>query len=172
VLKCAQTPEGQTIQFKYKLFDVIGNYIEYLNNRRKEKPVSQVELDKARLEKVKSQTETIVLRNLVIKGELLFGRDVDQAMAEVLTAVRTRLLAYPAYVGRLILGKDDLDEVIRILLEKMEETLKSLVQPTREEIMLRNKKLSNFVDIMNENEIEDDDRPGRPSKETMAELGV
>ena len=149
IISYAKNADGD-ITSKFILFDVVGEYIAYLNSKRKEKPVSQTELDQARIERIRGQSERDQIQNMALIGKLAFLDDVDSVVTEMLVATRTKLLGLPAHVTRLLLGKESYDEVCNILTEEIEHCLSELHPIDRNEIRSRNQKLKGYTDIAND----------------------
>jgi hypothetical protein len=147
VIKYAANQDGDRINGKYDLFEVVGDYIAYLNSKRKEKPVTQTELDQARIERIKGQSERDQIENLMLMGKIALLDDVDAEVVEMLVATRTKLLALPSHITRLLLGKEDFDEVCGILTTEIENCLSELRPINRDSIRGRNQKLKNYQDI-------------------------
>jgi hypothetical protein len=66
--------------------------------------------------------------------------DVDAVIAEVQATIKTKLLGYPARVVPFIIGKEDPDEMIRILTKHLYEALSELKGADSEAIKARDKR--------------------------------
>jgi hypothetical protein len=148
IIKSAKNDDGDIIKGKFKLFEAVGDYISFLHLKRKEKPVSQTEMDLARIENIKSKTQREVMTNLLMQGTIVRIEDVDACVIDMILALKSKLLGFGAHTASLVVGKEDTAEISRILTEQMEKTLIDLKPIDRDEIRSRNRKLKGFTDIM------------------------
>jgi hypothetical protein len=90
--------------------------------------------------KLQVEIERQSLVNEVMKGSLVRLADVEAVVAEMNTAIRSKLMSFPAQVGHLLLGKDDYNEVVRILTKHLNEILADLKEIDYEKVKTRDKK--------------------------------
>ena len=150
ILKYATNSDGDIIFHKYNLQATVRAYISYVSSKRKDKPVSQTELDQARVERIRGQSERNEIEMMKLKGELINADELDGVMADMLITVRNRLLGIPAHVTRMLLGRENYDEVCGILTEEIEKALEFFRPITVEEVRAQNQKLKGYQDIANE----------------------
>ena len=101
------------------LFDSLKNY--WL--RQVEKNGDDYFKVKAEHETVKKQLSEVKLRQL--EGELYLAVEVENALAEILTTLRTNLLSLPAKFSTQLVGKDSA-EINSILTEEIEDKLQEI----------------------------------------------
>jgi hypothetical protein len=77
--------------------------------------------------------------------------DVEAVVADMVMAVRSKLMGFPAAVTPLILGKEDRDEVARILTKYLHELLNDLQRIDPEAIRVRNRKMTKYQEKIAEN---------------------
>jgi len=172
ILPAARNNDGDLISDRYDIIDCIKFIFKSRSEQRAVSSVGQLEV--ARMRKLTVDTEREVIKNEMLKGRLVRIEDADAEVADMIMAVRGKLLGYPSHVARLILGKEDYDEVVLILTRVMEQILKDLKTLDYSSVISRNGKIvraigtDNFDTVSNEDEdFEDGEKrgPGRPRKD-------
>ena len=139
ILPVARNNDGELIANRYDILDVIKFL---LKNRSTQRAISTVgQLEAARMRKLTVDTEREIIKNEMLKAKLVRIEDADAEVADMIMAVRGKLMGLPSHVARLILGKEDYDEVVRILTAELENTLKELKTMDYSAVVARNRKL-------------------------------
>lgn len=98
----------------------------WLAAQKKIKPPSAVEMEQAKLRKVRANALSAELIAAEQSGLLLRRDDVTKAWVDIILAFRSKLMSFPGRVARLVLGKEDLKEVMQILRTEIETTMADL----------------------------------------------
>lgn len=111
----------------YVLEKCIQEYINYkieaeVQGGTKEK--YDKEREQAEHEAIKKKISILKLRKL--RRELHEASDVEEYLTSMLIEFRNRILAVPAKVSPLVLGEDDINQVIKIIEKEMYEILSTL----------------------------------------------
>ena len=141
-----RNPEGEIVADRFDLFDCVGRYLAHLRAKLKQKPTS--ELQQANLARTQAQAETFILRNELLKGTLYRADDVEAVVSEMCIAVRSNLMGFGAAVSMLLVGKENHEEITRIINEQMERALHDLKPPDPEAIRDRNRKMKEYTQVM------------------------
>lgn len=176
ILPEARNNDGDILANRYDIIDCIKSIFKSRSEQRALSSVGQLEV--ARMRKLTVDTEREVIKNEMLKGKLVRIEDADAEVADMIMAVRGKLLGYPSHVARLILGKEDYDEVVRILTQVMEQILADLKTLDYSSVMGRNGKLvratgveafdtvsNEEVDFTEDGEAKEKRGPGRPRKD-------
>lgn len=145
-LPTAKNNDGDPIPGRYDIIDCIQAIFQSRTNRREQSSVGQLEM--ARMRKLSVETERETIKNEMLRGTVVRIQDVDAEVLDMILAVRSKLLGYPSYVARLVLGKENYDEVVRIMTEVLEQILDDLRQVDLDAIRARNTKLTKLTDIV------------------------
>ena len=148
------------------MFDVIKTMQKLLKEREAERegvPSKTINgrMDIAKVQKMQSQAEREMLHIEMMKGSIVRMEDVDAEVLDMILAIKSKLLGFAAHVARLILGKEDFDEVCGIMTGEMEKALIDLSTPSPDAIRARNRKLLKYTDAM----AEGDEDKARVNKE-------
>jgi hypothetical protein len=150
VLFWMKNKNGAELRGQFDLKENVVAYVRWLWKRTREKPASGQEYDRLRCQKMAAQARTFELRNLMITGKLADLDDVNSVVIEMHIATRAKLLGYPAHVARLVVGKEDIAEIISILYAEMEKALVDLQPVDRDEVRSRNQKMRQFAQVMSD----------------------
>ncbi len=90
---------------------------------------------------MKAAAQQAELKTEMMMGTVAYLKDCDAAVLEKIIATKSRLLALPATLVRMIEGMDDLNEKIKIGSKLMEDALIDLSVPSHESITSRNRTL-------------------------------
>jgi hypothetical protein len=143
--------DGDLVPGRFDILDVVQAVI--MEERNKKGRLASIKtlvgkMDLAKLQKLETMTEREVIHNEMMKGTIVRLEDVDAEVIDMLLALRSKLLGFPSHVARLILGKEDFDEVCAILTQHMEEAMHDLKPPDPDAIRARNRKLTKYTDAM------------------------
>jgi phage terminase Nu1 subunit (DNA packaging protein) len=114
---------------KFDLYDATRKYCDYLrqaanaNANSKETKLS-LDTEKALHEKAKREKAELQLQ--VMRGEVHMGEDVERVMTDMLSRVRTKLLALPSKVAPMVIGYDNIAKIQAILNKHVCEALQEL----------------------------------------------
>lgn len=114
---------------KYDLYECTRKYCDFLrqsvnaNAGSKETKITK-ESEQALHEKAKREMAEIKLQ--IMRGEVHLGADVEHVMTDMLSRVRTKLLALPSKAAPFVLGYDNIAKIQAILNKHIEEALLEL----------------------------------------------
>lgn len=152
ILPLARDLDGHVMPNKYDIVACVQALLQNPEVRRANSSVAQLEL--ARVNKIKADIEKVTLQNEILKGSICRKEDVDAEVTDMIMAIRSKLLGFPAHVARLILGKENYEEVVKILTDLMETTLAELKNIDFDAVRARNRKLA-MIDASND-EVEEE----------------
>lgn len=114
---------------QYLLVNSIKRYITYLKtNNDIKNSVNDTELDlekeRAIHERVKREQAEIKLA--AMKGEMHHSRDVERVMNDMLANFRSRILSIPTKAAPILVARDDIAEIQRLLSKEIKEALLEL----------------------------------------------
>jgi len=124
VLNRARDADGKELQGRYNLL-AIRDYCRYLRSVAKLDDASQSRYSALRNEKLAAESERTRLELREYKGELHNARDVEFIMNNMLTYFKGRVLAIPARVARLCVGKK-FREIYDLIMCEIELALREL----------------------------------------------
>jgi hypothetical protein len=137
VLSRARDTEGNEIQGRYNLLSV-RDYCRYLRSISKLDDASQSHYSVLRNQRLKNEVEMSDLRLKQYKGQLHHASDVEFVMTNMLTFFKQRVLAVPARIGRLLVGKKKFTEIYDILMTEITGCLRELSGYDRQMFAQRN----------------------------------
>lgn len=140
LLPPARNLDGDIIPGKYDLIDCIKTLLKGKTATRTNSTAAQLEA--ARIQKLRTEVERETIKNDLLKRSVVRVQDAQAEVADMILALRTHLMGYPSYVARLIIGKEDYDEVVRILTETLAKCLKDLQDLDMEAVKDRNRLLT------------------------------
>jgi hypothetical protein len=141
-----RNPQGEIVADRFDLFESFGRYLSHLRAKLKQKPTS--ELQQANLARTCAHAETFTLRNELLKGTLCRMDDVDAVVSEMCVSGRSNLMGFGAAVSMLLVGKENHEEITRIINEQMKRALRDLKPPDPEAIRDRNRKMKEYTTVM------------------------
>jgi hypothetical protein len=132
ILPCAKNLDGDTVHGRFDERLCYKAYIQYLRNRVKERPSSAVAYDIARTQRMQQQAEIAFMNKEMLAGRLCVVEEANNRVAEMILAIRNKILGAPPRVAWLVLDKQDHEEVTNILQVAAEELLRDLATLTVE----------------------------------------
>jgi phage terminase Nu1 subunit (DNA packaging protein) len=127
VLRRARDEDGNELRGKFYLVESAQGYIRYLRARLESSDLSETKFLDARSRRMIAVAESAELQLAVLKGKLHRTEDVEFIMTNRDSAIRARLLAIPARITRLLIGKTDPPEIRELLNAEIYGALNSLV---------------------------------------------
>lgn len=114
---------------KYDLVDCTRKYCDYLrqalNSNSGSKEVKlNYDTEKALHEKAKREKAELQLQ--IMRGEVHRSEDVERVMTDMLSRMRSKLLALPSKVAPFVIGYDNIAKIQAILSKNVEEALQEL----------------------------------------------
>jgi isoleucyl-tRNA synthetase len=103
-------------------------------------------------QKLQAQTEREVFMNSVLKASYVRMDDAQITWGAATTVIKNYLLSIPAMIAPLIIGKEDKDEVIKIMREVIWNALNDVDKLEAEIILLRNKRMTKYQQKLKEND--------------------
>jgi phage terminase Nu1 subunit (DNA packaging protein) len=119
--------DGHELRGRFRWVEAIQAYIRYLRQEFGSEDVTETKFLDARSRRMIAVAEAAELQLAVLKGKLHRTEDVEFIMTNRDSAIRARLLAIPARVGRLLVGQTDLNEIRDLLNAESYSALNSLV---------------------------------------------
>lgn len=185
ILPFAKNNAGEIVQNRYHLRNTVVAYVQFLKARAKEAPgVSAAAYDAAKTARMDAEAGISARRLGMMEGTLMRTEDVDAEVLEVIHAIRSKMLGFPAWVEPLLDGKPR-EERIQLSTQYMEEALSDLsrledTEKLHGDILGRNRKLQAYAEGFDEDESGENggglsestpQKPrGRPRKASAAEL--
>jgi hypothetical protein len=126
VLHRARDADGTEIRGRYHMVECVHGYIDYLRARTPIEGSSEHEYDKLRTRRMAFESEMAELKLNLLKGTLHRGEDVEFCVTTQITACRSRLLAIPSRVSRLLIGKRSFKEIYNLIYGEIELALREL----------------------------------------------
>lgn len=114
---------------KYELFECTRKYCDYLRqamNANAGSKETKLNLDTEKALHEKAKREKAELQLQVMRGEVHLGSDVEHVMTDMISRVRSKLLALPSKVAPFVLGYDNISKIQAILNKHVEEALLEL----------------------------------------------
>jgi hypothetical protein len=139
--------DGDVIKGKFDLIKTLQKLLKDRETEAHGNPRTTIgRMDMAKMQKLQSQAERELLHNEMLKGSVVRMDDVDAEVTDMILAVKSKLLGFPAHIARLILAKEDFDEVCAIMTQELEKALIDLASPSSEAIYARNRKLQKYTE--------------------------
>jgi phage terminase Nu1 subunit (DNA packaging protein) len=144
--------DGDVIKNRFDIIQVLRKLLKDLEREKAGVPVKTLNgrMDIAKVQKMQSQAEREMIHNEMMRGAIVRMEDVDAEVIDMILAIKSKLLGFPSHVARMILGKEDFDEVCKILTEEMEKTMIDLGSPSPDAIRARNRKLQKYTEGIEE----------------------
>ena len=115
---------------KYPLLGVISGYVAYLQERALSGEVGPAEYQNEKALKTKFEREKLEIEVQVLKGELVPKAQVDQAIGELISACKSRLLSIPTKAAAVAVSMTEA-EVAGLLTDQIYEALHELSRTQR-----------------------------------------
>jgi phage terminase Nu1 subunit (DNA packaging protein) len=126
ILMLARDADGQELKGRYELLPNNIAYIRYLRRKARLDDTSESEYIQLRNQRMAADAERAELELKLYKGELHRSEDIQFVVANMVTAAKSRLLAIPSRVTRLILGLTDFHKVSDLIRDEIETALREL----------------------------------------------
>jgi phage terminase Nu1 subunit (DNA packaging protein) len=132
VLERFREGDGQEKMGRYPLRLSVRRYINFLRENPGLTDEDQA-YKIARSRRMAAEAEAAQLRTARLRGELCRREHVEFLFGRLALNFRSRLLALPSALGRLLLGKTDFNEIHGILTNGVEQALRELARYTAED---------------------------------------
>lgn len=110
---------------RYKLEKCVPEYINYkIEAEAQQGTTVSREKEQAEHEQIKKNISILKLRKL--RGQLHEAEDVENFLTDMLIGFRNHLLSMPQKIAPLIIGEDDIKNVIKIIEKEITEALAEL----------------------------------------------
>ena len=166
IIPYARDEEGNIVKGRFDILDVTQAVIAFNNKNAKLGSVKSLagQFEHSKVMKIQAQAEREVIHNQMMKGSIVRIEDVNAEVLDMILAIKGKLMGFPSHVARLILGKEDFDEVCAILTDCMEQALYDLQPPNSEAVRARNRRLTKFTEALPDDGEESD----QPTHDTEA----
>jgi phage terminase Nu1 subunit (DNA packaging protein) len=154
VLSLARDEDGQEKRGRYELLPNNIAYIRYLRRKAQMDDTSESEYMKLRNRRTAADAESAELDLQLKRGRLHGAGDVEFVVVTMITAAKSRLLAIPSRVTRLIVGMTDFQTIHDLIGKEIESVLKELSGFNRKMFSRQNR------DHIRQSENGDDHRDG------------
>ena len=118
---------GHELRGRFRWIDSVQAYIRYLRQELGSEDATETRFLDARSRRMIAVAEAAELRLKVLKGKLHRAEDVEFLMTNRDSAIRARILAIPARVGRLLIGQTDPATIHDLLSAELYSALDSLL---------------------------------------------
>ena len=125
VLHRALDADGSELRGRYHA-RAVGDFCDYLRRQARIDDSSELRYSALRNEKLSAENELTQLSLAERKGQLHNSDDVEFVMTQMLTAFKARILAIPARVSRLLIGRTKFKEIFDIIMKEIEQCLLQL----------------------------------------------
>jgi phage terminase Nu1 subunit (DNA packaging protein) len=140
VLKLARNSKRQTIKARYRLGEAVSAYVRHMQERNGTDPCEALYTTaRARRMEALAQKEELNLR--LFKGDLHRADDIMFVLTNMLSYMRSQVMALPSKVTRLVLAQTDFATVYRVLEEHVRLCLNELSEANYAEAMAAQRKL-------------------------------
>jgi hypothetical protein len=130
VLQRARDVDGKELFQRYELVHNVRAYIQYLRTQARLDDASQSKWVLLRNQKMEADSETAVLKLNLFKNTLHRADDVEFILTNMFTALKSRLLAIPSRVTRLLIGQTSFQVIYDLVYGEIELALRELSAPT------------------------------------------
>jgi hypothetical protein len=127
VLKRAADDQGKMLRpFQYELISNVRAYCVYLRELARMDDAGQTLYTQLRNKKMGAEAEKAILDLKLYKAQLHRGKDVEFIITTMFTSIKSRLLAIPSRVTRVLMGKTVFQEIYAIIYTEIELALREL----------------------------------------------
>jgi hypothetical protein len=124
VLALARDADGEELRGRYELLPNNIAYIRYLR-RQAFLDDTESQYEQLRTERMAAETEKVKLDLQLFKSQHR-ADDVEFVLTNMLTAAKSRLLAIPSRVARLVVGLTDFQKIYDLIYAEIESALREL----------------------------------------------
>jgi len=126
VLQKARDIDGTELRGRYELLFNVRAYVKYLRQQARLDDTSESKYIMLRNQKMAAEAEMSELRLRLFKNTLHRAEDVEFIMTNMLTAFKSRVLAIPAKISRLLIGARTFQAIYETIMTAIEEALREL----------------------------------------------
>jgi len=126
VLVRAKDVDGHELRGRFDWRENVQNYIRYIRDQRGLDDPGETRYTNFRNRRMEADAKMAELRYGVQKGELLTKTTVEIAMTEMITRCKSRLLAMPARISRLLIGQKNFRKIYGIIRTDLDQCLAEL----------------------------------------------
>ena len=126
VLVRARDVDGSELRGRYELVANVRAYCKYLREAARLDDASESKYIQLRNQRMAAEGQMSELRLKLFKNELHRSEDVEFVMTNMLTAFKSRILAIPSRVSRLLVGLTDFQAIYEIVYTEIELALREL----------------------------------------------
>ena len=127
VLVRARNEDGKELRGRYELAANILAYCNYLRSQAKLDDMSESKYIQLRNRKMAADSEQSELKLAIFKNTLHRSDDVEFWVTSMLTAFKSRVLAIPSRIARLLIGQTKFQVIYDIIMTEIELCLRELV---------------------------------------------
>lgn len=126
VLSRARDLDGKELLGRYELIANVRSYIKYLRMQARLDDASESKYIMLRNNKMAADSETATLKLAIFKNTLHKADDVEFILTNMFTAMKSRLLAIPSRVTRLVIGQTNFQVIYDLIYTEIELALREL----------------------------------------------
>lgn len=126
VLTRARDVDGKELLGRYELIANVRSYIKYLRMQARLDDASESKYIMLRNNKMAADSETATLKLAIFKNTLHKADDVEFILTNMFTAMKSRLLAIPSRVTRLVIGQTTFQVIYDLIYTEIELALREL----------------------------------------------
>lgn len=126
VLTRARDVDGKELLGRYELIANVRSYIKYLRMQARLDDASESKYIMLRNQRMGADAETATLKLAIFKSELHKADDVEFILTTMFTAMKSRLLAIPSRVTRLVIGQTTFQVIYDLIYSEIELALREL----------------------------------------------
>jgi phage terminase Nu1 subunit (DNA packaging protein) len=126
ILTRARDVDGKELLGRYELIANVRSYIKYLRLQARLDDASESKYIMLRNAKMSADSETATLKLAIFKSSLHKADDVEFIMTNMFTAMKSRLLAIPSRVTRLVIGQTSFQVIYDLVYTEIELALREL----------------------------------------------
>ena len=139
ILVPARDENGSELRGRYELLPNNIAYIRYLRRGTAFEDTSENEYNALRNRRIRADAERAELELKLYKGQLHRAEDIQFVLTNMLTAAKSRLLAIPSRVTRLVLGLTDFQKIYDLIYNEIGAVLKELSEFNRKMFAKQNR---------------------------------
>jgi Phage DNA packaging protein, Nu1 subunit of terminase len=126
ILTRARDVDGKELMGRYELIANVRSYIKYLRMQARLDDASESKYVMLRNNKMAADSETATLKLAIFKNTLHKADDVEFILTNMFTAMKSRLLAIPSRVTRLVIGQVNFQVIYDLIYTEIELALREL----------------------------------------------
>jgi phage terminase Nu1 subunit (DNA packaging protein) len=126
ILTRARDVDGKELLGRYELIANVRSYIKFLRMQARLDDASESKYIMLRNNKMAADSETATLKLAIFKNTLHKADDVEFILTNMFTAMKSRLLAIPSRVTRLVIGQTNFQVIYDLIYGEIELGLREL----------------------------------------------